>query len=75
MPYMARKEGQSDEEYLEALREFNERWYNYQDKTRKEFNDRMLKLSLELEKAEREERKPLGMPDDKPKRSLPKSED
>lgn len=75
MPYIARREGQSDDEYFAELKEFNDRWYRYQEKARKEHNDRMLELALEVEKAERSEREPLGMPDDEPEQSFPESED
>jgi hypothetical protein len=75
MPYFARREGQSDEEYLKELHEFNERWYGYQDRARKEFNDRMSELARALEEAEQDERGLLGMPEEESEQSRPKTED
>lgn len=49
--------------------------YESEERMYAEWSKIMARYAISREKSLKEKRKPLGMPDDKPKRSSPKSED
>lgn len=72
-----RLDGENPDEELsiEEMTKMAARWQENSMKEFAEMKETSIKMSLLWQKFEKNRRKPLGMPDDKPKRSLPKSED
>lgn len=57
---------------IEEMREFSAKWTQFQMSEVPKLQKEIDKFKILFEQLEKEERKPLGMPDDKPKRSSPK---
>jgi hypothetical protein len=64
MPYLARDDGQSEEEYEKAVKEFNEKWYSYIADGKKEMRDIFLKASLAMEAESKKQAQLLGTTND-----------
>lgn len=60
---------------VEEMEELATKFHKHNMEELIELEKDLAQFKIYTDRANRGERKPLGMPDDKPKRSLPKSED